>query len=269
MTVTAKPKPAGALAAIALGSLASLLASSPAQASIVTFTTFSNSPDAVNSVSDYIFGTDGAQASGLTVSGPTFTFQDSGIQVTFSNPTNPDGGAVSRSISNPSLGTCVGGRRPATVAICGNKPGELAVPPSDRAELNQITLTFNKQVKLISTAGNMRSIGGDSLVDNKITSIWQTIGSSASFDYTNPVITGSIDPYYSAYSSSFDNFIVQANTPVTITTNFMQGNMDYWMQELNVVEVPGPLPLLGVGSAFAFSRRIRRRSKTVRRIELV
>ena len=58
---------------------------------------------------------------------------------------------------------------------------------------------------------------------------------------------------------------------MTIETSFIQGSLDYWMQNLNVeaAPVPGPLPLLGVGSAFAFSRRIRRRCKAARGIEFV
>jgi hypothetical protein len=266
MTVTSNRRPAKILAAVALGSVTSLIVSSPAKAGTATFTTFSNSADAVTPLTDAVFGT-GTPITGLTVVGPSFTFQNSGIQVTFSNPQNPAGAAVSR--SNTTLGTCLGGKRPASVAVCANPPGESEVPPDPRAELDKITLTFNKPVKLLSTAGLMRSVTGDYAGDNKITSTWQTAGSYVQFNYTNPENIGGSGAYTNSYASTFDSFIAEAGVPVTISTNFIQGDMDYWMQELKVVEVPGPLPLLGVGTAFTCSRRLRRRSKAVRRIELV
>jgi hypothetical protein len=260
MTVTCNRRPAVVRAAVALGSAASLLFSSPAKAGTATFNTFSNSSDALTSSLDAVFGS-GTPAIGLSVVGTTFTFQDSGIQVTFSNPKNQAGDAVSR--SNATLGTCLGGARPATAAVCAN-------PPSDPdPELNTITLTFNKPVKLLSTAGVMRSVVGDYAGDNKISSVWNTVGSSATFNYTNPENIGGSGAYTNPYSSTFDSFIAEAFVPVTITTNFMQGSMDYWMQELKVVEVPGPLPLLGLVSAFTCSRRLRRRSKAVRQAALV
>ena len=260
MTVPSNSRPARVVA-VALGSIASLIVTNPAHAGTTTFTTFSDSTDAVNPAPDAVFGM-GVPSTGLTLTGPSFTFQDSGIQVKFSNPLNPDGDAVSR--SNTTLGTCLGGKRPATAAVCANPPGE----PDPRPELNSITLMFNKPVKLLSTAGVMRSVVGDFAGDNKIASIWQTAGSNATFNYTNPENIGGSGAYTNPYSSIFDNFIVDANAPLTITTSFLQGDMDYWMQELKVVEVPGPLPLLGLGSAFTCSRRLRRRSKAVRRITL-
>jgi hypothetical protein len=172
--------------------------------------------------------------------------------------------AVSR--SNNTLGTCLGGQRPASVAVCGNNPN------GPTPELNKITLTFNQAVKLLSAAGVTRSIVGDTMGDNIISSIWTTPGSSASFIATNSDNTMNpgdvtLDPF----DFMFSNFIAQANIPVTVETSFTQGKLDYWVQNLKVeaVPAPGPLPLLGVGTAFACSRRIRRRCKVSRRIEMV
>lgn len=246
--------------ALAIAGSACLAASSPAQAAIVDIDTFSNSADAASPTPDAIFGT-GSPGSGLSISASTFTFQDSGIQVTFSNPQAATD-AVSR--TNSTLGTCIGGNRPATSAVCGNAPTPLP-------QLDSITLTFNQAVQLISTSGVLRSVTENYNGDNKVTSFWQTLGSSASFDYTNPPNVGGSGFYANAYSSNFTNFLVNANTPVTITSTFTEGYMDYWMQNLRVqsVTVPGPLPILGAGSAFAFTRRIRRRINAARRIELV
>jgi hypothetical protein len=201
-----------------------------------------------------------------------FSFKNSGIQVTFSDPLKSTLPAVSRSTSAsatyPSgpLGTCLGGQRPASVAVCGNDPD------GPTPELNKITLTFNQAVKLLSAAGVTRSIVGDTMGDNIISSIWTTPGSSASFIATNSDNTMNpgdvtLDPF----DFMFSNFIAQANIPVTVETSFTQGKLDYWVQNLKVeaVPAPGPLPLLGVGTAFACSRRIRRRCKVSRRIEMV
>jgi hypothetical protein len=260
MIHTSNQRAVRTLAAVAITSVACLTVANPARAGIITFNTFSDSADALAPAADAIFGT-GTPATGLTTSAPTFTFQDSGIQVTFSDPGNQAGDAVSRSDTN--LGTCLGGFRPAKAAVCGN-------PISPVPQINTITLKFNQTVKLISTSGVMRSVVGDYNGDNIIASIWQTPGMNASFSYTNPENTSGSGAYLNPYSSSFNDFIAQANTPVTITTNFTQGYMDYWMQELKVqtIDVPGPLPLMGLGSAFAFSRRIRRRINAVSRIKL-
>ena len=261
MAITRQRRSAVVLVAAALGSVATLAVSSPAQA--LTVSTFSNSADAVTPQADAIFGS-GTPVDPSIYVGPNFAFKNSGIQVTFSDPQKSTDPAVSR--SNSTLGTCLGGQRPATVAVCGN------VPNSPTPQINKITLTFNKAVKLLSAAGVTRSIVGDSVGDNIISSIWTTSGSSASFNAINTdnsTVVGdvSLDPF----DFMFSNFIAQANVPVTVETNFTQGKMDYWLRNLQfeAAPVPGPLPLLGVGTAFACSRRIRRRCKAARRIELV
>jgi hypothetical protein len=273
MAITRHRRSAVVFVAAALGSVASLALSSPAQA--LTISTFSDSADAVTPNIDAIFG-DGSPATTLSKVGSSFAFQKSGIQVTFSNPLRQDVKAVSR--SNTTLGTCISGRRPATVAVCGNLPGELNTPPDSKPEIDKITLTFNQAVKLISAAGVMRSVAGNNIGDNELSSVWKTSGSLDNvFSAINPQST---DPngtvYYNPFEFAFNNFIAQVNAPVTVETSFIQGSLDYWMQNLNVeainfeaAPVPGPLPLLGVGSAFAFSRRIRRRCKAARGIEFV
>jgi hypothetical protein len=63
---------------------------------------------------------------------------------------------------------------------------------------------------------------------------------------TNPVINN----YYVAYDFGPTGVIAGGATP---STNFM-GNM-----YLEYQYVPGPLPLLGAGAAFGWSRRLRKR----------
>jgi hypothetical protein len=171
-----------------------------------------------------------------------------------------------QAVANNTLGTCLGGQRPASVAVCGNDPN------GPTPELNKITLTFNKAVKLLSAAGETRSVVGDTMGDNIISSVWTTAGSFASFIATNSDNTMTPgDVTLNPFNFMFSNFIAQANIPVTVETSFTQGKLDYWVQNLKVeaAHVPGPLPLLGVGTAFAYSRRIRRRCKAASRIELV
>ena len=264
MAITRHRRSAVVLVAAALGSVATFAVSSPAQA--LTISTFSDSTDAVTPQADAIFGSGTPAISDpMIYLGPdsSFAFKNSGIKVTFSDPKKSSTPAVSR--SNKTLGTCLGGQRPATVAVCGNPTG-----PSP--QINKITLTFDKAVKLLSTSGVMRSVVGDYPGDNKLTSFWQTSGSSAMFDAINPSNSGTNGTAYTKqFDFMFNNFIVQANDPVTIQSSFPQGYMDYWMQNLQfeAVPAPGPLPLFGVGTAFACSRRIRRRCKAARRIESV
>ena len=253
------------LASIAIATAACFAVSGPAQAGIVSFDTYSNSADSSPQTLDSIFGA-GNPATGLNKDGTSFEFRDSGIQVTFSDPQELTNARVSR--TNTTLGTCLGASRWASVAVCGNIP---TIPPP---QLNKITLNFNQTVELISTSGVLRGVPGDNSGDAHVTSIWETVGSSATFNYANPPST-STNPFYTTqYSSTFSKFIVGANTPLTITTEFQPGQyVDYWMQNLTVQtaepSVPAPLPLLGAGSAFAFARRIRRRINAARPNELV
>jgi hypothetical protein len=252
------------LTCLAVSSVACLAVSSPARAGLVIFDTFSNSADSPAQTLDSIFGS-GDPVSGLTKSGTSFEFRDSGIQVTFSDPQEFSTDRVSR--TNSTLGICLGGNRLASVAVCGNSP-------SSQPQLNKIALKFNKAVELVSTSGVMRSVAGDNQGDARISSIWETVGSSATFSYSNPPSNIGNPFYTNPYSSTFSKFIVAANTPLTVTTNFQTGEyVDYWMQNLQVqaveASVPAPLPLLGAGSAFAFTRRIRRRINAARPKELV
>jgi len=53
----------------------------------------------------------------------------------------------------------------------------LNTPPDSKPEIDKITLTFNKAVKLISAAGVMRSVAGNNIGDNELSSVWKTSGS--------------------------------------------------------------------------------------------
>jgi hypothetical protein len=240
----------------------SLALESGAQAASVTISTFSNSAEATDPRADAVFGegTPAPSVEPLVVSPPNRIFQKNGVTLTFSDPQKDETSAVSR--SNSTLGTCLGGSRvSASVAVCGNAPGQ---PP----QLNSIQLSFDKSVKLISSSGILR---GPSGTTSALLSSWETDGSSEAFEYSfvsEPNGGGLIQQNY--MSPFTTNFIALAGTPVFIASDF-EGELDYWMQSIEFEaissDVPGPLPILGAASAFAWSRRARRRIKAVKTSE--
>jgi hypothetical protein len=227
---------------------------SPVAAASISVNTKAGSADAVNSITDAVFGT-GTPASGLSIFGPTFSFQKGGVTLTFSNPRKDASAEVSRSTS--SLGTCLGGSRSgADVAVCGNDPASIP-------QLNNIELSFNQAVRVLSTSGIVRGPTAGANVQ----STWTSNLSTNTFNYTRGAGAS-----VQSFSSSFTNFFALANTPITISSNFA-GDLDYWMQSLefetvNPDEVPAPLPLFGAASAFVWSRRVRRRIKASEKLNL-
>lgn len=254
--------PLGTLALVALGGMISLAPLSGARAA-TTISTFSNSPQATDSRLDAVFGegTPAPTVTGSVVAPPIRAFTLDGVTMTFSDPENSFGNVVSR--SNNTLGTCIGGNRPGTMAVCGNPPAEPA-----GGQLNSIQLTFDKTVRLLSTAGVLRSQGVPTAISGNVTSAWTTTGSTESFLYA--LVAG--DPQIQNYSSTFSDFIAVAGDPVYITSDF-NGELDYWMQSIEFEalssDVPGPLPVLGAVTAFAWSRRVRRRINAVKVVKSI
>jgi hypothetical protein len=248
------------LAAFISASAGALVATSGASAlaASITINTRAGLPNGVDSaVTDAVFG-DGQPATGLSLYGPTFSFQNGGVTMTFSNPKKGIDPEVSRSTA--ALGTCLGGSRSAAgLAVCGNNP---AVIP----QLNSIQVSFNQAVRLLSTSGITRGPLG---AEANVQSIWNSGLSAQTFNYNRPVTTST---NIVNYASSFTNFVALAGTPITITSNFV-GDVDYWMQNIefetvNPDEVPSPLPLFGAASAFAWSRRVRRRIKASENVKV-
>ena len=220
--------------------------------------------------------------------GPTIQYKVNGITLTVSNPKAGASDRVSLAASNATtstsgaqnglaaLGTCLGGSRKGIVAICGN-PGNATVGAID---IDSIQFSFDKDVSLISIAGNLRtSFNADGTAVNTVISTWTTPSASQAFTYViDASTTAGINGYNGAYanfqlksfSSQFSLAKIAANQQITITSNFGDttlNNLDYWLQNITVrEEVPGPLPLLGAGSAFAWSRKLRSRVKSSSKI---
>jgi hypothetical protein len=59
------------------------------------------------------------------------------------------------------------------------------------------------------------------------------------------------------------DLVVAANTPLVVSTSGTLSGTNSGVFRINNLQVeevvPGPLPLLGVGTAFQFSRRLRKR----------
>lgn len=218
--------------------------------------------------------------------GTTIQYKVNGITLTVSDPKAGSSNKVSLAASNttlstsgaqsglPALGTCLGGSRKGNVAVCGN-PGNATVGVVD---LDSIQFSFDKDVSLISMGGNLRtSYSVDGTATNQVISTWTTPDDSQAFTYIiDANSTVGANGYNGAYglfqlksfSSQFNLQKLAANQPITITSNFgdpTQNNLDYLLQNITVQEqVPGPLPLLGAGSAFAWSRKLRTRIKATK-----
>ncbi|MEY4353997.1 MAG: hypothetical protein RLZZ609_2238 [Cyanobacteriota bacterium] len=81
------------------------------------------------------------------------------------------------------------------------------------------------------------------MIINELSSVTSSGGSGYVDSLT---LTSSPNPY--EYTG-----VLEINDPNTFVTNW----------RLEVVQTPGPLPVLGAGAAFGFSRKLRRRIKTV------
>jgi hypothetical protein len=113
---------------------------------------------------------------------------------------------------------------------------------STSSVLNSVDFSFNKNIFL-------RNFNVSGL--NDVSSATLNFGSQ-SFTVTSAGI-----------QNFTGDFLVNANTPIQLTTNSVSFNSGssgaVRISNLNVEEVPGPLPLLGAASAFVYSRKLRQK----------
>jgi hypothetical protein len=195
----------------------------------------------------------------------TFSFESGGIGLTFSNPLALGVDARSRTVplgtaTLPTGGTCLGGSRDVNHNhVCGNVPESSSVP-----QINSIQLVFDESVYVRSMTITARSQVDDNTVDNSVTSFWSgSSGTTASFDYAvNTINDAVVNTTFRVknYISPFGTFLALAGQPITVSSTF-ENNIDYWIKSIEVQRVPGPLPVLGAASAFAWSRRLRRKTQ--------
>lgn len=225
------------------------LACSPANAAIVINTTTPTG----------IFG------NSATVT--TRQFSNNGVNLTFLNPGSPNPTTVSRTVafgttSLPSGGTCLGGSRSnVSNAVCGN-PSNTPNP-----QINSIDFKFNTDVNITAFTVKARADTADGTPVNTVVSTWNSgFGTPTPFTFT--VDTANSDVSAGAfriknYNPVFAPIFAKSETTVTVSSSFTLGNMDYWIDSMTVEYVPGPLPVLGLGSAIVWSRKLRRKAKQI------
>jgi hypothetical protein len=199
----------------------------------------------------------------------SYSFAAGGIGMTFLNPLAGASNTLSRTVSvgTPTLpggGTCLGGSREVNLShVCGNLPENSTAP-----QIDFIQIVFDQDVFLKSMAITARAQTFDQTVENSVSSLWQSeSGSTATFNYSVDTLEDSVvhDTFRTKnYNSTFSSFVALAGKPVSISSTFTN-NIDYWITSIQVQRVPGPLPVLGVASAFAWSRRLRRKTQTTTR----
>jgi len=195
------------------------------------------------------------------------SFAAGGIGLTFLNPLASSSNTLSRSVpvGTPTLpdgGTCLGGSREVNLShVCGNLPGTSTTP-----QIDFIQLVFDQDVYLKSMSITARAQDLDGTVDNSVNSLWDSAsGSAAAFSYSVNTIEDAVAHNtfrVRSYDSTFNTFVALAGQPVTVSSTFTN-NIDYWMTSIQVQQVPGPLPVIGAASAFAWSRRLRRKTQSI------
>jgi len=199
----------------------------------------------------------------------SISYTNNGFTVTFLSPANTaNSTAVSRALppvpdsgstaSLPQGGTCLGGQRPAAhVAVCGNPTSQ------NEPQLNSILLSFNRDLFVTGFTVSARANTNDNTIFNNVSSTWSNgLGGSQSFGFsvdtnTAPIVSGRFRTQL--YNEIYSPFFVSSTTPLTVTSSFTDGNLDYWISSITVQDVPGPLPALSTIAAFGWSRKLRRK----------
>jgi hypothetical protein len=181
-------------------------------------------------------------ASPLNTPGPIYTETVNGITLTVNNATGidlPTAGGIS---GNPQ-GLCTWLQNSATTQRCGFNPGTGA---TNSSQLSSLSFSFDKPVYLQD--------------------FFIQLNDAASIDinFTGGVTT-SLLGITSSSTQSLANAILPANTPLIFAAANVIPNSGFdstalRMRNFNVEEVPGPLPLLGLGAAFSMTRKFRRLS---------
>lgn len=236
------------VAAVSVISFGVALACLPANAAIVINTTTPTG----------IFG---------DVATPTRQFSSNGVNLTFFNPSSPNATTVSRTValgssSLPSGGTCLGGSRSSVSnAVCGNPAG------TPNPQIDSIDFKFNTDVNITAITIKARADTADGTPLNTVVSTWDSgFGSPTPFTFTVNTASADVsagDFRITNYNPVFTPIFAKAETAVNVSSLFTLGNLDYWIDSMTVEYVPGPLPVLGLGSAIVWSRKLRRKAKQI------
>jgi hypothetical protein len=164
-------------------------------------------------------------------------------------------GTIKLTVSNPAGGPfpSAGGVNSSPSGLCSwaqNVAADMMqrcnyVDPGNTTTLNGFDFTFDKNVRLKQF---------------EVSQFVGLSGGSITFGNLSPItLSGTGVQVFGS------DLFVAANTPITVTTSGTLSNPSnsgvFRMNNLLVEDVPGPLPLLGAGMAFQFSRRLRKRTK--------
>lgn len=177
------------------------------------------------------------QTPGTTANSATATA--AGITVTASNPVGGPFPATG-GINSVGQGLCVFAQNNAS----GSRCGYFSAPADSTTSLTGLDLSFDTSVFII---------GFDIGLINGLN------GGTISFGATSPVSFSG-----TGFKPLSSPLLVEAGTPLSVVTtgNFTNINDPggiVRIQSITVEEVPGPLPLFGAASAFAYSRQIRKK----------
>jgi hypothetical protein len=138
------------------------------------------------------------------------------------------------------------------------------------SQMNGLSFQFSKSVYLRSfVIGFAQTPAGDGSAGGQRTmsaAFSQGASNLGTFAFTGP--QGNFVNTPQTFSSQAQGFLIPANTLVTLATSGSglspSANSSLFLTSLTVDEptsaaVPAPLPLLGAGAAFGWSRRLRRR----------
>ncbi|MEB3156743.1 MAG: hypothetical protein VKO26_04820 [Cyanobacteriota bacterium] len=160
----------------------------------------------------------------------------------------------------------------------GNTGGVDIIGTCNSVELDDLLPGNNCYIDLTSDIGPSGSFGSNGLLSK---SLFLPVGHTyiATFvlggNNVNPfddIVTVSFGASIKEIAVDTDEFFSPHSISFAPTTSdfynlsFLNSNVDYYgalLDNVRVEQVPGPLPLLGVGTAYAFSRRLRaqRRAK--------
>lgn len=181
---------------------------------------------------------------------------------------NSTTGGFTTTVSDPVTGAfepAAGGLNATSQGLCawsytGTTGGRCGYNVSDGAStgsgLTGFTLSFNQFVYLdsIQISQFAPSTGTTALSNATINFYNPSSGQTAAFSITGPNTTYN-------FSTLFG---VSAGTELFVTTDALTAASNggvFRIQSLSVSDVPGPLPLLGVGAAFGWSRKLRKKIK--------
>lgn len=171
---------------------------------------------------------------GQTGFAPTRTFSSGGVNLSFA----PSSSSAMTNVASSANGLCLFAYSSDNTARCG-VTGSVGAP----SIYNFIEFTSN--APLFFTGGNVKQILGtvnatDVKFDINGSSLAVIPGSTGDFTFASPVT-------------------IQAGQTVVLSGSGNH-NSSIRVQSFNFEEVPGPLPLLGAGAAFAWSRRLRNKT---------